>query len=572
MLRFQTLVWGTFIWAYFGFLHCLGVSSSSPSGDVIVASPEFYRLSNNTNKVVYENWSRGQVPYYLSANYTPYESSLIRRAIRRVSDELKQCITFYEVSPLKSVFKVFFTPQQTNASVAHTLCYSHPGYASSYAKEGAKEQRLAVARGPYGCLPADGKLRGVMRAVVNLLGKRNEHQRGDRDRYITVNNSNVLLSTAYLHTVSDAYWLSLPYDYNSITHNLPTDFAAPGSLAFKVKNPPYKISDKDRLSVYDCQMIAHSYGCDPARCGTPPSDSINNPGQNEAGHSNQLPNAAHDQPAEEHEKPHWGYKVHQTTDEIAPGNWSKLSPHCASARQSPIMIKSNLLNLNDNLRQLNMVNYDEMPIDEKWTLVNNGHSVQFTAVFEDIPRLQGGKLGAAYDFMQFHFHWGSDDSRGSEHLIDGKSFPLELHIVHRKVHESEAQALNDSTGVAVLGVVFRVVEASQAKSDYSSHLDAMVAAVKKVRIPLKPLTTVIPGFDLDDLIPDIVQYYRYLGSLTTPPCSEVVQWSVLKEPLLITKEQLNVFRALRGNSGGLIEDNYRPLQKVNSRPVSLYAG
>jgi carbonic anhydrase len=87
-----------------------------------------------------------------------------------------------------------------------------------------------------------------------------------------------------------------------------------------------------------------------------------------------------------------------------------------------------------------------------------------------------------------------------------------------------------------------------------------------------PVTVVLPEFDLEDLIPDVVQYYRYSGSLTTPPCAEVVQWSVLREPLLITEKQLRVFRSLRGKDGQEIKDNFRPLQTLNNRPIVLYPG
>uniref|UniRef100_A0A914Y499 carbonic anhydrase n=1 Tax=Panagrolaimus superbus TaxID=310955 RepID=A0A914Y499_9BILA len=62
-------------------------------------------------------------------------------------------------------------------------------------------------------------------------------------------------------------------------------------------------------------------------------------------------------------------------------------------------------------------------------------------------------------------------------------------------------------------------------------------------------------------------FFRYEGSLTTPPCEESVIWTILSEPISMTKIQLGLFRAIRQNDGSEIKDNTRPMQPLNGRPI-----
>ena len=125
-----------------------------------------------------------------------FEVGLIHRAVAEVMNGLKQCVTFREVPVSSPSFKIKLSPLQAGKKTPETLCQSYPGFAESLAQNGAKEQPVSVARGSHGCLPADGKLRGVMKVLLNLLGHRNEHQRSDRDQYIALNASNVLLEVS----------------------------------------------------------------------------------------------------------------------------------------------------------------------------------------------------------------------------------------------------------------------------------------------------------------------------------------------------------------------------------------
>ena len=64
--------------------------------------------------------------------------------------------------------------------------------------------------------------------------------------------------------------------------------------------------------------------------------------------------------------------------------------------------------------------------------------------------------GQSYQMLQLHFHWGADDSKGSEHTINGEEFPMEMHIVHKKVGLTVEEALGTSDGLAVVGQMFQV--------------------------------------------------------------------------------------------------------------------
>lgn len=130
----------------------------------------------------------------------------------------------------------------------------------------------------------------------------------------------------------------------------------------------------------------------------------------------------------------------------------------------------------------------------------------------------------------------------SEEHIQGKSYPLVAHLVHR----------NEAGNLAVVAVLFK-----EGKSNpvLSKVFDAMPAkADEKVDIA--------GGFDAASLLPAKQTYYSFAGSLTTPPCSESVRWQVLKEPVSVSKAQLAQFKKL-------YPMNARPTQPLNGRTVEI---
>ncbi len=183
-------------------------------------------------------------------------------------------------------------------------------------------------------------------------------------------------------------------------------------------------------------------------------------------------------------------------------------------------------------------NVDLAPVEfdygrTRLTVENTGHTIQMT------PQTGSGIVldGARYDLLQFHFH------RRSEHLVDGKRFPLEMHLVHS----------NGNDGVAVVGVLIVEGEANEALAPVWSHLPPVRGTSRKI----------LEAFDVASVLPPGRTTWRYRGSLTTPPCTEGVAWVIPVEPLSMSVSQIEAFAALYPH-------NCRPVQPLGER--ALYRG
>lgn len=221
-------------------------------------------------------------------------------------------------------------------------------------------------------------------------------------------------------------------------------------------------------------------------------------------------------------KPHWTYEGKE-----GPENWGKLNPEyttCDIGRnQSPINIEDATHAVLKPLRSI-----QKFPAKD---IVNNGHTVQ-------ISFKEGNMLvldNAAYQMKQVHFH------APSENKIHNISYPLEAHFVHA-----------DSKGnLTVIGVMFKEGKENPGLTKLWSQMP------NEVGEPTLLKSRVIPS----ELIPVNRSYYRFSGSLTTPPCSEGVRWLLMKTPLTASKEQIEVFeRAVKHH-------NNRPIQALNGRVV-----
>jgi carbonic anhydrase len=219
---------------------------------------------------------------------------------------------------------------------------------------------------------------------------------------------------------------------------------------------------------------------------------------------------------------HWSYE-----GEAAPANWGKLDAKfaaCAAGRnQSPIdladFVKADLKPLK--------LNYSAGATE----ILNNGHTIQ-------VNYAPGSSLvvdGHEFELKQFHFH------APSENRINGRQFPLEGHLVH-------ADKDGNLAVVAVLfaegvdnGLLAKLWEKMPGKKDEKSALAS--------------------GLTATQLLPAKRDYYRYSGSLTTPPCSEGVLWLVVKAPSSASKAQIEKFARTMGVA------NNRPVQAVNARAV-----
>ncbi|XP_037793615.1 carbonic anhydrase 7-like [Penaeus monodon] len=258
--------------------------------------------------------------------------------------------------------------------------------------------------------------------------------------------------------------------------------------------------------------------------------------------------------------PSWSYE-----GEGGPENWATLFPnYCASSSQSPVALNGLEATAKSSSDAWVLDKYDTVPTD--LTIKNNGHSAQVAWTITDIaelPSVSGGELGGQYTFAQFHFHWGSISTQGSEHTINGHAYAAELHLVHFKTeYGSLTEAVAHNDGLAVLGIMLLGGLVDNPK--LTPIIDGLATITNGGTE--EHLATMLPLQDL--LPPNTNTFYRYSGSLTTPTCNEVVTWTVFQEPISISENQLEEFRKLLGDDGQHhIVDNFRPVQHLNGRTV-----
>lgn len=255
----------------------------------------------------------------------------------------------------------------------------------------------------------------------------------------------------------------------------------------------------------------------------------------------------------------WDYSVLH-----GPDRWASTFPAAAGKKQSPIDIQTSSVQHDPTLSQTPL--HTLYVKDSEYTIKNNGHSVEVSHSSGNGYQLSGGPLLGKYQFKQFHFHWGGNDEQGSEHLVNGKAYPAELHLVHWNIdlYESFETALTQQDGLAVIGVFLEICD----ECEELTPIFDLLPRVQYKDDKYKMKSTFDPGF----LIPSTENYWTYSGSLTTPPCSESVTWIVLKDTITISRKQMDLFRALRGfpfwqKNGPNIVDNYRKVMPLNGRVV-----
>ncbi|HOO81179.1 MAG TPA: carbonic anhydrase family protein [Alphaproteobacteria bacterium] len=220
---------------------------------------------------------------------------------------------------------------------------------------------------------------------------------------------------------------------------------------------------------------------------------------------------------------HWGY----SGGEAAP-YWGTLDGSyelCASGQeQSPVNIAKFL---QEDVPDITL-SYKPSSLN----VVNNGHTIQVNydagSGFE--------AAGVNYNLLQLHFH------TPSEHYLDGAPYPMEMHLVHKAA---------DGT-LGVIGVMMKIGGHNPVIEGVWQNAPIQAGGSKSIESV---------EINAADLMPASLEYYKYDGSLTTPPCSEGVRWHVLKEPIEISEMQLKAFQAL-------FPVNARPVQSLNDRVIT----
>uniref|UniRef100_A0A182K827 Carbonic anhydrase n=1 Tax=Anopheles christyi TaxID=43041 RepID=A0A182K827_9DIPT len=236
--------------------------------------------------------------------------------------------------------------------------------------------------------------------------------------------------------------------------------------------------------------------------------------------------------------------------------------------QSPVCLPQSRTRIVDDAAPLHYVGYwDGQGLA---TLANNGQSAVLTLSDRHFrPFMVGGPLGGVYLFEQLHFHWGPDDTVGSEHLLDGRAHSMEAHLVHYNArYGSFGEALNKPDGLAVAALW---LDAQHSDGADWRPLEPIVRALRYIREPGTRTTTAL----LSDCLRWLAglelgrHYYTYHGSMTTAPYWESVTWLIYRTPICISSRQTAAFRRLLCRSrhsdatGGLapITSNFRPVQR-----------
>ncbi len=163
-------------------------------------------------------------------------------------------------------------------------------------------------------------------------------------------------------------------------------------------------------------------------------------------------------------------------------------------------------------------------------VVNNGHTIEVTIEGSDWIEIDGKK----FNLLQFHFH------TPSENKINGKSFPMEAHFVHKS---KDGEYL-------VIALMFKEGEKNKALEKILNDLNPKAGKKEELKEMFNP----------GELFPKKLDYFRYSGSFTTPPCTEGVRWIVLKTPVSASKEQIEKMHKIMGN-------NNRPIQPLKARVI-----
>ncbi|XP_063203834.1 receptor-type tyrosine-protein phosphatase gamma [Chroicocephalus ridibundus] len=264
--------------------------------------------------------------------------------------------------------------------------------------------------------------------------------------------------------------------------------------------------------------------------------------------------------------PYWAY-----SGTYGPEHWVTSSEKCGGSNQSPIDIIDHQAHVGDEYQELQLDGFDNESSNKTW-MKNTGKTVAI--LLKDDYFVSGAGLPGRFKAEKVEFHWGqSNGSAGSEHSINGKRFPVEMQIYFYNPDDFDSfgTAVLENRVVGAMAVFFQVSQRD------NPALDPIIHGLKGVVHHEKE--TFLDPFVLRDLLPtSLGSYYRYAGSLTTPPCSEIVEWIVFRKPVPISYHQLEAFYSIftteqqdHVKSVEYLRNNFRPQQRLNNRKVSKSA-
>ncbi|MRI58789.1 MAG: carbonic anhydrase [Epsilonproteobacteria bacterium] len=219
--------------------------------------------------------------------------------------------------------------------------------------------------------------------------------------------------------------------------------------------------------------------------------------------------------------PHWGYKGKE-----GPAHWGDIAPEFRLCKEG----------VNQSPIDMNRFIEAELPKLKVYyagnarSVVNNGHTIKVETMGKDEVVVDG----IPFNLKQFHFH------TPSENKLKGEHFPMEAHFVHQ----------SDGGDYLVIALMFVEGKHNKALQKMLNDLSPKVGEKHQLKEMFNP----------GELFPKKLDYYRFAGSFTTPPCTEGVRWIVIKQPVEASKEQIGLMHEIMG-------DNNRPVQPLKARCI-----
>lgn len=235
---------------------------------------------------------------------------------------------------------------------------------------------------------------------------------------------------------------------------------------------------------------------------------------------------------------------YQPGSDVGPSHWGHIHEDWKACEkghmQSPIDVSDQAL---VTRQDLGIVRRKYRPAAA--IMVNRGHDIMLKwneSAAKDGP---GGILLNGTEYMLKQLHWHSP----SEHSIDGKRFDLELHMVHVSADKKPA----------VIGIMYKIGR----PDPFLAELEEYIRKLRNIKEGEEEVGVVDPR----DVRKGSRKYYRYIGSLTTPPCTEGVVWTIIKKVRTASHDQIKLLRDAVNDEA---ENNSRPVQPMYHRFVQLY--